>query len=496
MAKTTTKAAAIYTRVSTLEQVSNLSLTTQLEACRHYCETHGLTVDAEFTDRGESAKTTNRPQFLAMLKHCQKNKGRIDVVVVYNVSRFSRDTHDHLGVKAQLDKCGVALRSVTERIDETAVGRLNENLMSVISQFDNDVKAERTKAGMTAALSIGRWTHRGPIGYLNGDRKVGQPSLIPDPERAPLMRRAFELAAEHPLVDVLAEVTRLGLRTCKGREVAKQTLSAALRNPLYIGRINAPSFGVKDVQGDFDMRVQAALAGRAGPSLHNVRKNPDFPLRRFTRCECGTALTGSSSRGRDKQYPYYHCPSCGVRVRREDLESQFVDLLESLQPTDEFLAVFRLNLLEKWKKRGAEAGRIQGNLKRKLIELESQQEKIAERLALDDQNADVYERLLAKKRDQATQIRLEIENAKIEDIDDIESVLDFAENALRNAAHLWLVAVPEQKPRLQKAFFPAGLTFEGGKLGTDVTCSAFNLLASHSEGASGLASPTGFEPVS
>ena len=156
--------------------------------------------------------------------------------------------------------------------------------------------------------------------------------------------------------------------------------------------------------------------------------------------------------------------------------------------------MFRLNLLEKWKKRGAEAGRIQGNLKRKLIELESQQEKIAERLALGDQNADVYERLLAKKRDQATQIRLEIENAKIEDID-IESVLDFAENALRNAAHLWLVAVPEQKPRLQKAFFPAGLTFEGGKLGTDVTCSAFNLLASNSEGASGLAYQTPVEKV-
>ena len=68
---------------------------------------------------------------------------------------------------------------------------------------------------------------------MNGDTKAEQPSLILDPERAPLMRRAFELAAEHPLVDVLAEVTRLGLRTRKGREVAKQTLSAALRNPLY-----------------------------------------------------------------------------------------------------------------------------------------------------------------------------------------------------------------------------------------------------------------------
>ena len=97
---------------------------------------------------------------------------------------------------------------------------------------------------------------------------------------------------------------------------------------------------------------------------------------------------------------------------------------------------------------------------------------------------------MPRSANQATQIRLEIENAKIEDID-IESVLDFAENALCNAAHLWLVAVPEQKQRLQKAFFPAGLTFEGGKLETDVTCSAFNLLASHSESASGMASPRG-----
>ena len=57
--------------------------------------------------------------------------------------------------------------------------------MSVISQFDNDVKAERTKAGMTAALSIGRWTHKAPLGYLNGDTKARQPSLysIPNAHR-------------------------------------------------------------------------------------------------------------------------------------------------------------------------------------------------------------------------------------------------------------------------------------------------------------------------
>ena len=150
--KTKTKAAVIYTRVSTKEQVESLSLGTQLEGCRHYCATNGIDVAKEFEDAGESAKSIDRPQFQAMVKYCRKNKGRIDVVVVYNVSRFSRDTHDHLEVRAELYKCGVALRSVTEPIDETAVGKLNEGILSIIAQFDNNVKAERTKAGMTAGV--------------------------------------------------------------------------------------------------------------------------------------------------------------------------------------------------------------------------------------------------------------------------------------------------------------------------------------------------------
>ena len=217
---TTKKAAAIYTRVSTLEQVDNLSLTTQREACKDYCARHGLAVAKTFTDAGKSAKTTNRPQFLAMLEYCRKHgtsaKGPISSVVVYNITRFSRDVHDHQVVKARLSQYGVALRSVTEPIDETAVGRLNGNLMSAIAQFDNDVKSERTVVGMKAALKLGHWTHKAPIGYENGDKKKKDPSLVLDTERAPLMRRAFELAAEHPLVDVLAEVTRLGLTTRKG----------------------------------------------------------------------------------------------------------------------------------------------------------------------------------------------------------------------------------------------------------------------------------------
>jgi hypothetical protein len=44
---------------------------------------------------------------------------------------------------------------------------------------------------MKAALELGRWVFLAPIGYLNAPRSMGK-SLIHDPERAPLVRRAFE----------------------------------------------------------------------------------------------------------------------------------------------------------------------------------------------------------------------------------------------------------------------------------------------------------------
>ena len=59
--------AVIYCRVSTKEQTQNLSLPTQRAACEAYCRRQGMEVLRVFTERGESAKTADRPQLQAML---------------------------------------------------------------------------------------------------------------------------------------------------------------------------------------------------------------------------------------------------------------------------------------------------------------------------------------------------------------------------------------------------------------------------------------------
>lgn len=148
--------AILYVRVSTKEQTKNLSLTTQLEGCREYCAREGFDVAAEFIEEGESAKTAARPQLQRLLAYCRQHRGQVQFLIVYNVSRFARERYDHVVLRVLLQQLGVTLRSVTEPIDDSSTGKLMEGVLASFAQFDNDVRADRTKAGMAAALRSGR----------------------------------------------------------------------------------------------------------------------------------------------------------------------------------------------------------------------------------------------------------------------------------------------------------------------------------------------------
>jgi hypothetical protein len=121
---------------------------------------------------------------------------------------------------------------------------------------------------MQAALAARRWTFRAPLGYLSAPRREGK-SLVPDPERAALIQRAFELFAtgRYSQQQVLDDVTSRGLRARHGGLLAKQMLNSILRNTMYIGLLNAPNYGIKGQRGDFDPLVSRGdVLPRAGHS--------------------------------------------------------------------------------------------------------------------------------------------------------------------------------------------------------------------------------------
>ncbi|PYJ98013.1 MAG: hypothetical protein DME23_13160, partial [Verrucomicrobia bacterium] len=345
--------AVIYVRVSTADQVQNFSLATQEKACREYCARHSFDVDKIFVEQGASAKTANRTEFQKMLAYLRESKGRVKWLVVYAVNRFARNSHDHLATRAFLFGLGVSLRSVTEVFDESSQGKFMESIMAAVAQLDNDVRAERTIAGMKAALQAGKWTFKAPLGYLNSDGRNGSGSLIHDPERGPLVKQAFELYATglHTTQKVLEMVTAAGLRTPHGKPVPKQTFSKLFRKPVYAGWLQVDGW-CQRVRGDFEPlvtqelfdAVQALQSGKSGNLTPRLRSNPDFPLRHFVKCGCcGRPLTASWSKGRSKRYAFYSCPNSrcrGVSVSKADMEGSFVAYLERMQPKQRYVTLF------------------------------------------------------------------------------------------------------------------------------------------------------------
>ena len=485
-----------------------MSLATQARAIRDYCERNGWKLDRIFEDAGESAKTAQRPALVEMVEYCRKAKGSVKFAVVYKLDRFARQALDHQVVQNMLLRYGVSLRSTQEPIDETPSGMLMANIVSAFAQFDNDTRAFRTREGMKATLQRGRWTFKEPLGYA---RRGSGPSamLIPDETIAPHIREAFALVATqcYSAAEVLRIVTAKGLRGRNGKPLSPSRFLDLLKKPLYAGIVDVESMGVV-AEGDFAPivdretfeRAQTGLRLRGGKSVLHARDNPEFPLRRFVRCaHCNTPLTGSFSQGRSKRYAYYSCrnTACrGVKVPRATLETAFITFVEGLAPRQDFIELFRAIVVDTWRQLSVASAEAMKSAERRIADLKERKRLLVEtfvyRQAIEKE---VYAEENARLDDALAVAAIELNEIRSEELD-IDAVLNFANHVLTNAARLWLEFDGERRRRLQSVLFPDGVVFDGEEFRTEATVCIFNDIREISSATGGLASPTGFEPVS
>ncbi len=213
--------AVIYIRVSTEEQAEDaLNLVNQEQRCRNYCKQKDLTVIESFIDAGESARSSDRPEFQRMLSYCKVQRNKVRYVVVQDLSRFARNNRDQLEAIFQLNQSGVALRSIYENnIDETAQGKFTTNLYGSFNQYFSDSLSEKQRDRNRQAVAAGRVPWHAPIGDVNISAKDG-PNIKPDEQYAPLIRRAFELMSTglHKKSEALKIITQEGLKTLRRRQ--------------------------------------------------------------------------------------------------------------------------------------------------------------------------------------------------------------------------------------------------------------------------------------
>lgn len=347
------KTALIYTRVSSSKQVDNTSPRTQLQECETWCRRNQARVVARFYDAAETAKTAQRPQFLAAIDWARKHKP--DIFLVWKFERFARNADDHTACRVRLASVGTRLISVTEPTPDTTQGLMLQSLHSWMAQLDNEGRAARTKVSMADVVRRGGWVWQAPYGFRLVRRSDGLPVLEPHADQAAHVRQLFEAIAGSRLshADALREGARM-------TGMGAQAVHALLRKSVYAGIIRSRLLPGQEVRASFGglidqatwERAQLVIDGRMKTAAPRARRVETYPLRGLIRCgSCSTRLTAAASRGRGGRYEYYFCRHGHERIRASTLHDQFEAFLNAqaaaLRPDLETIARgFRSGVVE------------------------------------------------------------------------------------------------------------------------------------------------------
>lgn len=507
MAEKEPKTCVIYCRVSSKEQVEGTSLETQERFCRDFAEKQGWEVRSIYIETGESAKTADRTEFTRAINYCTAQKNQVSYFVVYKLDRFSRKTEDHMMVRAVLRKVGTELRSVSEPINESSTGKLMETVMAGFAEFDNNVRTERTKGGMLQRVKEGYWVWASPIGYYKPVRGK-RTHIVPDPERAPLVRLAFEEYAKggRTYKQIAQFLTERGFRTKKDKPIKMQEVQKMLRNPVYCGIIK--SFG-GEWPGLFESIISKQLFAACQPvpgmsawTGPRAAENPSYPLRKIVRCsECGKSLTGSAPKGRGgRRYPYYHHSNkeCSLSraIPKADLEKAFMAHLERLMPSSHGLRLFRTIIIDIWKEGHQSFDRQNAAIRQRIAALETDRQQIFElhrRGVYSDKDFSEQQSLVATRINEQL---ARIQEQRAEEID-MEALLDRALEFLNDPAKLWREYEGNylMRIRFQGLIFKAKLPFDGKTFGTTELSPILELKKTSLGEKSLLVVPRGIEPL-
>ena len=317
--------AALYARVSSDRQDVDLSVAAQLRALRDYAKNNSYVVAREYVDEAESGRIADRPEFRKMIDEGSRANSPFQVILVWKFSRFTRKREHAVAFKSMLRRKGIRVVSITEHADDTPTGKLMEAIIESVDEFYSENLAQEVMRGMREAASRGFFlSSKAPFGYKRVKVQDGgkeHPTLVPDPDTAPIVREVFESSQRgNGLKEICKELNERGM-TNKGSRWNRNGLHHLLTNEAYAGTAiwgktskgnhNPDPVRVENawpaiVSRELFDSVQRALHERAPTVQKPARVGSKFLLSGLLCCgHCGRPYTGQSAKG--GRFAYYVC---------------------------------------------------------------------------------------------------------------------------------------------------------------------------------------------
>ena len=323
--------AGIYVRTSTVRQgEEGTSLETQEEQALLKATELGYQVNPAYIWRDmESGAYIDRAGVNLMLE-AVKNRA-VDIVIVYDHDRLSRDPLDLLNVQRVCIEARVPLEFVRGPSDTTPEGQLMTYFLGYAAQRERAQFMERSMRGKERAAKDGRMPTTGGVGLYGYDYNRSLRKRTFNETEAAVVRMMFQWALEGISVYRIAcTLNEKKIPSKTGSLWNHSSVSRILKNQAYTGATYYGRFRHRSMKGGkkevtkrpdseailvegftpqlispgYFQSVQERLATRPG---RWKGKGPRYMMTGFTKCgKCGSPVVGNMLAG---GHAYYRCIS-------------------------------------------------------------------------------------------------------------------------------------------------------------------------------------------
>ena len=234
---------AIYVRKSKMTDKGD-SIKTQIDKCRAhiYSEFDVQSTDENtdiFMDEGLSGFYADRKEFTRLMR----NIDNYQCLLCYRVDRICRNTGDMMSVIDYLAKHNVVFISCKDQITNlTAQSTMILQLLSVISEFERNIIAERISDNLHELAKEGRWLGgTTPLGFVSKKenitvrgRKSTKNHLEPVQSELQTVKQIFQMYLDCKSMNAVRDyLNDNGILTRNGKKHTRTSVKTILRNPVY-----------------------------------------------------------------------------------------------------------------------------------------------------------------------------------------------------------------------------------------------------------------------
>ncbi len=302
-----------YCRKSTDEKDRQvLSIEAQIAELKEFAKREKLHI-VETLVESKTAKEPGRLVFQQMMKLLQS--GQANAILSWHPDRLARNSVDG-GQIIYLVDTGIIvdLKFPSFWFENTPQGKFMLNIAFGQSKYYVDNLSENVKRGNRQKLRNGVWPNKAPLGYKN---IVENKSIDIDPEKAKIIKKAFELFAEGKTS--FAGITRFlfdnGIQSGKGKPLKIDKISQMFKKKFYIGTME---FNGEEFPASHPTFISKQLFEKVQERTKKLSRpretSHDFAFSGLMRCgECGATITAEQHiknyrrTNRTVKYIYYRC---------------------------------------------------------------------------------------------------------------------------------------------------------------------------------------------